>query len=164
MRAWWSGVMRLHGKSGVKSEGKLEVGDVIANGFRFYARLYRILAALLMVASAFQLFIGGPDGMLAGPAALAGAALYLLVIAPLANRGADQWKADRRHAQIELVVFFAAIAMFLTGFISSAAVVGICYGELPGLATVLVCGALIIFGVGSYALEIVYVVNEGTPS
>lgn len=164
MRMWWSIVMRLHGKPCVRPVDESMVKDVAANGFRFYARIYRVVAILLGLGAVFLLIADGWQDTLAGTAALTGAALFLLVITPLANHGAAKWGCNRRQAQIELIVFFTAITMFLTGFISVAAAIGICNCNLPGLATVLVCGALILFGVGSYALEIIYIVKEGSPS
>lgn len=164
MRVWWSIVMRLHGKACIDPVDESWATDVAAKGFRFYARIYRVLAVLLGLGSVLLLNANGWEGSLTGPAALAGAALYLLVIVPLANHGASTWGCDRKQARIELIVFFTAITMFLTGFMSVSAVVGICHYDLPGLATVLVCGTLILFGVGSYALEIIYIVNEEASS
>ncbi|HVK05407.1 MAG TPA: hypothetical protein VM490_18160 [Armatimonadaceae bacterium] len=166
-RRWWSVVLWLHGKPAPRAPlSDDERARVVADGFRFYAGLYRLLGALLAfaaLAAAAAAVAAGASAALALSGVLAGA--YLWFVTDLGFAGARLYGAGRREAgRIALIGFFVMIVAFLGAFTSAAllparAILGL--PLVPGLAA---AAALLVFGVGSYLIEIVYLATDSGPN
>lgn len=159
MRAWWRLILALHGKPPIGTADPVADRRVVADGLRFYARLYRLLAMFVAVSSG--LFALAGSGAAAVATALGSCALFALI--RLADNGARAWLLDPSLARVDLAVFFAGISMLLTAFVAAVAAAVIVDGSLPWLAIVVAAGVVLAVGVGSYAVELVYVVAGSLP-
>ncbi len=156
---WWRLILALHGKPVSADSSELEARLILARGFRFYARLYVALSATLFVASVVAYSTGLPSFW---ALLLVGASFYLLATAQLAYVGSRNYLKQLPHARSQLVTFFVVIIAFLSCFCGLCA--AIVQFAIPTQASVVLIGLshLLVFGVGSYLIEIVYLVADSS--
>jgi hypothetical protein len=129
-----------------------------ADGFHFYATLYGVLAGVFAASGAAALVTGVPAYV--GAALLTGGA-FLAASARLASSGAAALRrGDERAGTVRLVTFLVGVVGFLCALCGGLSVAGEAFGVLPPLVNVALNGALLLFGVGSYLIEVVYLVTR----
>jgi hypothetical protein len=145
-RLWWRLVLALHGKPTAPNLSRAERETTLRAGLRFYAVLYGALAACL---GASGLALGLVLGWGFPALGLLSAALVLVPIVGLGNRAA-------RAPESFAVLFFAALIAFLALLLGAGTVAA---GTQPGtssLGILAASAATFFFGIGSYAIELVY--------
>ncbi|MCE9554788.1 MAG: hypothetical protein K8T91_15645 [Planctomycetes bacterium] len=162
-RCWWNLVLRLHGKPVDPLLTTVERITTIADGFDFYARLYRLLSvAFLLVASIlFGLTaLEGSDSWFYWAATSLLAGIYLWCVSGLGFAGAKAYRGNQTQGASCLVAFMVMIVVFLCMFVAVASVIAHHSAYLATIPNLAAASALFIFGVGSYLIEIVYLVSE----
>ncbi|MBA3685524.1 MAG: hypothetical protein H0W72_09835, partial [Planctomycetes bacterium] len=122
--------------------------------------LYRLVAGLLAISSPLFLLID-PSGA-AAAACLLGSG-YLFALTPLASSGARAWIVEPDGARIDLALFFVGISIFLVAFFTTVLTAAISGGWIHGIAGVVAGGIVLVLGIGSYAVELVYVLAVAVP-
>ncbi len=164
VKVWWKLVLGLHGRPvrNLTPMALEEERGCIADGFHFYGILYRLVALMLFVA-----FLGamvfGVTGFY-GLGILGGSAAYLWITANLAIDGARLYRAGIPQGRALLVEFLFFVAAFLTGFIAMAGAVAHQHGLLPDAVNVLFLASFLVVGVGSYVIELVFLVGPAAPA
>jgi len=157
LKAWWGVILGLHGRAVRHSMTPQEERVCIAEGFHFYGMLYRLVALMLVI-----VFVGsvaaGITGLY-GQALLACSAGYLWVTANLATDGASLYRARAAEGRPLLVTFVVFVTAFLVGFIATASVVTHQHGLLPDPVNVLLFALFLAFGVGSYLIELLFLLG-----
>ncbi len=151
----------LHGKPINVSVSPQERAKRIADGFTFYARLYRCLAivfALLALACFWLSTIGETSWFYGGAVLLA--AVYLWSVSGLGKVGALSYARGETQGRIALLAFLVMIVASLSLFISAASVVALQQTRLPPAVNLAGTSALLVFGIGSYLIEIIYMATE----
>lgn len=158
IRTWWRIVLALHGKP-TATDGPEAAREVIAAGFVFYSRLYAMLGAvfLILCAATFRIAIDAHLSywMLLGFAAGG----YLLLSATVARKGAQAFRESRVEGIACLVLFLAMIIVFLAMFLASVSIVAASLSLVPHWVNILVFAGMSGFGIGSYLLELLYLVH-----
>ena len=158
LRTWWGLILRLHGRAARNSTMTPEEERAcIADGFHFYGTLYRLVAVMLMV-----VFVGAVAAGISGfhgQALLACAAGYLWITANLATDGARLYRASGAEGRPLLVTFLFFVTAFLVGFIATASAVAHQHGLLPDPVNVLLFALFLAFGVGSYLIELLFLLG-----
>lgn len=158
--AWWRVVLWLHGKprpGAAMTEAARAA--CVADGFRFYAALYAGLAGAFALAGAALLAVSS----YAGGACLLAAA-HLAAASSLGRAGAAAYRRGEKAGTLWLVVFLAAVTGFLCAFLAAASVWADRAGAVPPAVNLAATAALLAFGVGSYAIELVYLITCGRRS
>jgi hypothetical protein len=160
MAAWWRGILALHNKPIAPQLKSSQEYTIIADGFRFYASLYQCLGILFLTLAMLNV----PMGFVSGYWTLLGilTSIYLWLAGDLARSGAQDFEIDARSGYISLVCFFFMITMFLASFVVAASVVFQYQQLLSPPLNLLLTSLLFTFGIGSYALELVYLVVRRT--
>jgi len=162
-RLWWAAVLWLHGKPIDPALSAEERIRCVANGFRFYAGLYRLLAGVFLLVALLLLAIPLMDRDSAPPywvAASLFAALYLWIVSGLGYTGAASYRKGEWQGVPLLVTFIVTIIAFLSMFLAGVSIAASCSTWLSASANLSAAGALLVFGVGSYIIEVVYLVTE----
>ena len=152
---WWRIVLALHGKpvsDGLTDEAWLAT---LVRGFRFYGYLYLGLGLVLGAGTAIWIVLdqSSPWYWMA----MSGfGAVYLIASSLLAFQGADAFGAGEARGAVLLVAFFVFVIVFLAAFgaFLSSSLHG--EGNGPDLFNVALFAAFILFGIGSYLIELVY--------
>ncbi len=154
-RWWWRAILALHGKPCRDDLTDVQRKQILSKGFRFYAILYSILASVMAALSVLLFTLPIAEGFYWPSAAMVGA-VYLGGSSVLAFKGARQYSQDTTAASALLVVFFVAVIGFLMLF--AGAVSLIVNQQLPqyGLLSLGLLLLFVLFGVGSYLIEILY--------
>lgn len=162
-RLWWNLILKLHGKPVTTALSSLQRTQRIADGFKFYALLYRILAfVFLLPALAFAILSAEAEGtpFIYWAGASMGATLYLWGASSLGWNGAITYRHNPAEGRIALLAFMVMIVAFLSLFVGAVSV-AVHYASgvsvLPNLAAATL---LFIFGIGSYGIEIIYLASE----
>ena len=162
-RLWWRAILWLHGKPVVSNPTNTKRVECLANGFAFYAALYRVLALLMLVVGAclFYARMYAPD-VIAFYWCLAAfvTGMCLLAIAQIGTQAAKQYRTSAASGIPQLAVFFALLIGFLSLLLGGASValhITAYVSVLVNIGTVAVVFAL---GIGSYLLELVYLFEE----
>ena len=152
---WWRCVLALHGKPVDGVLDTRQTAAVLAQGFRFYGRIYSGLAAVLAMAAWWVLAAEVPQaGFWAS--VLGASSLYLLAACRLAFFAARRFVSETIKSSAVLLVFFIAVMIFAACFTGGVMVFA---REVLGgysLWSVIVAGAVLLLGVGSYILEILF--------
>jgi hypothetical protein len=164
LHAWWQLILFLHGKPrDILMTGEERVRRV-ADGFRFYAWLYRVLgliflglAVILAILSAMD--AEGVSSYWAGVSFLGGC--YLWIVSGLGYRGARAYGGAQPQSIPLLVSFMVMVVAFLSLFVAALSVIAHHHGWLANGVNITAISSLFVFGVGSYLIEIVYLVTEG---
>lgn len=153
---WWRIILFLHGKPGTSELPPSERIACIAQGFRFYAVLYAVIAAILIAAGV---------GLAVLTASVYGAGLCLItgiLLAGITLFGADasqRYAADAPYGTVHLAVFVVFLMLFLTGFIATASVALALITSIPAWVNLTATFGLLVFGVGSYCIELLYLLT-----
>src|SRR5262245_5361036 len=109
---WWVIVLKLHGRPLQKDIPLSDRCERIADGFRFYGLLYRVLAAVFFASALVCL-----AGELASPfwiSLFAAGGAYLWVVAGLAFSGASEFLVSDGQRIWHLVAFLFFVSVFLS--------------------------------------------------
>jgi len=133
----------------------------VAGGFAVYAWIFRGLGGVLALAIAGLALVPGVVGSQAFAAALVGgvsAAIELWIAAGLLAAGARRLHTSRGDAGPRLVLGLILVMLFLSMALVTASVVVHAYTDVPVWMDVAVLAVLLGLGVGSYGLELRYVI------
>lgn len=155
---WWRIVLLLHGKPVSDRLPDDERARILAGGFRFYGYLYLGLGALILSGTgAWLLMDASPSPYWVGLAGFGG--LYLVASSALAFRGARTFGAGETRGAVLLVTFFLSIIVFLAAFGAFLSLwIHGAGGGRHDPVNVAVFAAFILFGIGSYLIEVLYLV------
>jgi hypothetical protein len=151
-RLWWRIVLALHGKPVKVLHDEKAQRHVIVNGFRFYVFLYRALAVICFLVMVSLVLIS--FWLPAGVALLGGAILWN--IAGLGAVGVCAYDREEESAITMLLAFLGMLMAFLSLLLGA---IGAQCFSVWGVSMV-VC--LCLFGVGSYAIEAIYLLGQGS--
>lgn len=157
--AWWRWILMLHGKPAEPDSSTQNTNAVLADGFRFYGYLYVVLAFVLLVVSTLVGFIDSTSGYFWICLALS-SAFYLVCASQLAFAGARCYPCKPREAIPLLVAFFVSIIAWLTAFLSGGLIVVHFLMPESELFAIIATATLMIFGVGSYFIELVFLTTR----
>ena len=160
-RLWWNLILRLHGKLVNSALSNTEKRQRIAEGFRFYAWLYRFLAVIFLVlAPTFVALHIAVNTSLYWAIASILAAVYLWCVSGLGYAGAQQYAQKQQQSISTLVAFMVMIVAFLSMFVAVVSVVAQHSAWLAPVPNLMAASALFVFGVGSYMIEILYLATN----
>jgi hypothetical protein len=148
---WWAIVMRLHGSA----VPKRLLGDrvqCVADGFWFYGLLYRILAAVFGISGILCWFQAAVD--MFWIVTLLGCSACLWVIAELAFSGAREFLNSSGRRIWHLVVFLFFVSWLLASICTAVSLEVRHLGGLPDSVNLSLTIGIIVFGVGSYLVEL----------
>jgi hypothetical protein len=159
---WWRAVLWLHGKPSANTLPEASRTRCIVRGFRFYALLYRLVAVALAASGIALLLMRcymdqtAPYG---GVLAL-GTAVVLWFACGLGYSGARLLATDKRAGTVQLAAFISLLVGFLSFFAGSVSAAFAYYALLPTWVNVAVTGSFCLFGIGSYFIELAYLVGH----
>lgn len=154
-RWWWKGILALHGKPHRNDLTPNERKRILSNGFRFYAHLYTLIA-LVMAALCVLLFLFPVAEGYYWPGLTMFASVYLGASSVLAFKGARRYLRDTTASSALLVVFFVAVIGFLMFFCGALWVIINQHHPQFSILALFLLVLFIMFGVGSYLIEILY--------
>ena len=159
---WWRLVLWLHGKPVTRTLPAEQYVECVARGFAFYALLYRSLACVFLASGLALSALCRSDGATASywPAVSLVAAGYLWIAGGLARRGAASFRRGDDAAVTQLVTFVVMVIAFLSMFLGGASVSAYHLGWLTTWQNVLSGVTFLALGIGSYLIELVYLVTE----
>lgn len=163
---WWRLVLWLHGKPTVPILKEAERVRCIANGFRFYAGLYALLGVALLLAAVMLAYISWTSSVvLSGYASpgMFGAGVLLLVIARFGVGAAEGFRHGQSIGRIHLVAFVVMLTAFLSLLLGAVSAAVHLLGLLDPLLNIALCAALFTLGIGSYFVELVYLLLTPGP-
>ena len=128
---------------------------MLASGFRFYGLLYSIVGLLFLTLVPLTFLI---SSVLAAASAVAG--FYLLFASQLAITGASQYRKGLATSTVALIAFFIAVTNFLSCFIGTVTMFAIWHYPDASSVIMILGLVLLLFGVGSYMIEILFLLNE----
>ena len=161
--AWWRLILALHGKPVQLTLSVEQKTERVADGFRFYASLYRGLGIMfLLLAPTLALLPIAESGSFSTYVALSSllAGLYLWAISGLGYAGANSYRAGEQHESAVLIAFMVMIVAFLSLFVAAISVASQYSSSLPATLNLAAIGILFVFGIGSYMIEILYLATE----
>ncbi len=166
LRPWWSIILLLHGKPRNPQMAHEARVRCIADGFGFYAWLYRLLSMVFLALAGLLALLQGMgstevSAYWCGASALG--SLYLWIVSGLGYYGARAYRQELPQSVSLLVSFLVMIVAFLSLFVAALSVVAQQQGWVNSALNLASLGALFVFGVGSYLIEIIYLVAEGQP-
>jgi hypothetical protein len=161
---WWRVVLMLHGKPRDTNLPEADRLNCIANGFRFYAWLYRMLAVIFL---SLTLALGALKISLAESGTWYWCvtsllvAIYLWLVSGLGYAGARSYRRGEGGSISALIGFMVMVIAFLSLFLSAASVAAYHSHWLPTGPNLAIVSLVFAFGVGSYFIEIFYLATEG---
>ena len=164
LRLWWLVILMLHGKPRDPQLTDAARVECIANGFRFYAQLYRLLAVIFL---SLSLLLGALKISLAEGgtwywcAASLLAAAYLWLVSGLGYVGAAEYRRGEGSSISSLIAFMVMIIAFLSLFLSAASVAAYHFHWLATGPNLSIAAGVFAFGIGSYFIEVLYLATEG---
>lgn len=160
---WWRLILRLHGKPVVSSLSCAQESRQIAEGFRFYAWLYRFLAVVfLLLGPIFWAANTSEDNMNYWAVSSVLAGIYLWFCSGLGFAGARDYAAESARSAVFLLTFMVMIVAFLSAFVAVISIVAMQSNWLATAPNLAATSLLFVFGVGSYFIEIVYLASRAT--
>jgi hypothetical protein len=158
-RVWWRWILRLHGKPENVELSAEAQAVLIAKGFEAYAWLFRGLSIFFAIAAFVGYFLRdvlGPD--LAQGTALGGVVLgaLLWVASAMIFSGAKAYRNRVRSGSVILVMGLTIVVALLVAMLLGAGAIVQCLHLAPAWLNGVVVAALLTFGVGSYGLELTY--------
>lgn len=159
-RRWWNLILALHGKPVDSSLSQAQKIKCVADGFKFYAGLYRFLAVIfLLLAPLFVVLNVAESSTATSYWAIASlmAGVYLWGVSGLGYAGAKSYGSGSNSS---LVAFMVMIVAFLSMFVAVVSVVAQQFAWLAVVPNLIAASLLFVFGIGSYMIEIVYLATE----
>jgi hypothetical protein len=156
-RLWWRLILLLHGKPVNVSLSAQERIARVADGFKFYASLYRFLAAIFLLLTPTFLALNALEKSTSWSywaAASFLAFLYLWSVSGLGYVGANSYRTGQGTSA--LVAFMVMIVAFLSMFVAAVSVLAHQLSWVATAPNLLGAGILFVFGIGSYLIEIIY--------
>lgn len=150
--AWWKVILGLHGKPVSLDFSARDRCLCIAEGFRFYGWLYRTLAVLFAGAVFVCGFYQITDGFWI--TLLTASSIYLWLVAGLAFSGATTFCDSIGEQVWHLVAFLFFIALFLASALTMISFQARIAGWLPDAANSFITLGMMVFGIGSYIIEL----------
>jgi hypothetical protein len=162
MKTWWRIVLWLHGKPQASEAGIEDKRQCVADGFVFYADLYRSLAWVFAALVPTLIYIAklGSYDYLYWELACAGGFVYLWLTSSLGRWGAQQYRSGKIDGRISLAAFLVMISAFLSMLIVALSIVVHFYMAVSNCINLLTLSILLAFGVGSYLIELIYLVGS----
>ena len=160
---WWRLILTLHGKPLVSSLSRAQETRQIADGFRFYAWLYRFLAVVFLALgpTLWAANIGENNvNYWAASSILAG--IYLWFCSGLGFAGARDYADESARGTVILLTFMVMIVAFLSAFVAVISVAAMQSNWLATAPNLMAAGLLFVFGIGSYFIEIIYLASRTT--
>ncbi|PQV65529.1 hypothetical protein B1R32_101271 [Abditibacterium utsteinense] len=162
-RRWWRAILWLHGKPTDPILDDAERRRIVAEGFRFYAVLYRLLAVLFGLIGALCWYMGvfeTTNQTVYGVGLSVLFSSFLFLASGLGFAGAKALRENCGSARLMLTAFMVSIISFLSVFVGGLSVLMQWQtGHYAGL-NLGVAGTLWFFGIGSYLIEVLYLVAE----
>lgn len=161
-RFWWRAILWLHGKPTSPIIDGEERRHIVAEGFRFYAQLYRFLGVLFWLTGAAcwsaGIFETGRDAFYwTGASGLVGA--FLWFASSLGFAGTKALKQRHGNARLVLCAFMVSIIAFLSAL---TAVLSVVVQLLTSTdATLNLCALSLVWAIGiaSCLIEVLYLVG-----
>lgn len=164
LRLWWQVVLMLHSKPRALRLPEADRVKCIADGFRFYAWLYRLLAVIFLSLSlalgALKISLAEGGTWYWCVASLL-AAVYLWLVSGLGYAGAAAYRRGEGNSISALMAFMVMIIAFLSLFLSAASVAAYHFYWLTTGPNLAVAAGVFAFGIGSYLIEVLYLATEG---
>ncbi|WP_146601043.1 hypothetical protein [Novipirellula aureliae] len=159
LRTWWRLILSLHGKPVCIDRTSQSTSEALVNGFRFYGYLYSALAIVLLLISPLMVIVAGTASYLWAILTVTSSA-YLACTSQLAFFGARCYADEPDLARPLLVSFFASIIAWLASVLSGCIVA--IHFVVPQYEVVLALGigTVLVMGVGSYFIELIYISCE----
>ena len=160
-RFWWNLILMLHGKPVNPSLSRAAKTKRIADGFKFYAWLYRFLAIIFFLLTPTFMTLnvtGNSDVSSYWATASFLAAVYLWCVSNLGYAGAKAYGTGQGTSS--LTAFMVMIVAFLSMFVAVVSVVAQHCAWLGIVPNLVAASTLFVFGVGSYMIEIIYLATE----
>lgn len=154
-RWWWKGILALHGKPHRHDLTPNERKRILSKGFRFYALLYTLLSLVMAVLCVLLFVFPVAEGYYWQGITMF-ASVYLGASSVLAFKGARRYMRDSTASSALLVVFFVAVIGFLMFFCGALWVIINQHQPQFGIVSLLLLILFVVFGVGSYLIEILY--------
>lgn len=149
---WWKLVLSLHGKPMRVNFAAIEQRECIADGFRFYGWLYRGLGILFGATTLLCWHYRMTDIYWSTLLTFSGA--YLWAAGGLAISGAKEYGDSQGGRVWLLVAFLFFIAVFLAVFLAIFSSEAKFAQSLPDTINVSATLGMLVFGVGSYLIEL----------
>jgi hypothetical protein len=165
-RIWWRVVLALHGKPAQLSVSPERRAGLVARGFEVYGWVFRGLAVMLWIALIVLCLLPAGIGSVSFSLVTAGvvpSSLYLWVASGLLFAGARAYRIGRSDAASYLVLGLVMIIVFLCMALVIASAVLHSSGVVSLWVNAGILACLIAFGVGSYVLELNYVLVTRRP-
>ena len=154
---WWKAVLALHGKPAAVGFSRQHRCHCIADGFRFYGWLYRLLAVVLGMSAV--LCLAGNIAELFWIVMLTASAVYTWITAGLAFSGAVEFYESGGARIWRLVAFLFFVALFLASLLTAISLEARSLGCLPDAVNGGLTAGLMALGVGSYFVELAALVT-----
>lgn len=161
LRIWWRVILALHGRPEVSTASPEAQAQVIAGGFAVYAWIFCGLGGVLALAIAGLALVPGVIGSRTFAAALVGgvtASIELWIAAGLLAAGARRLRTSHGDAGPRLVLGLILVMLFLSVALVAASVAVHAYTDVPVWMNMAALAVLLGLGVGSYGLELRYVI------
>ena len=155
---WWEKVLALHGRPVPTNLSVQDRSQCIADGFRFYGWLYRVLAVVFGMA-AILCWVGNISDSF-WITTLITSAIYLWTTAGLAFSGAMQFHNSAGERIWQLVAFLFFITLFLASAVTAFSMQMRFAGWLPDALNFAFTVGIMALGVGSYLVELAVLVTR----
>ncbi len=162
-RFWWRAILWLHGKPTSPAIGEAQRRRILADGFHFYAGLYRFLGVLFWLVGGAcwgaGVFESGGDALYwTFASALIGG--FLWFASGLGFTGAKALQEQRAYARLVLCAFMVAIIAFLSGLTAALSVAVQMQTQTAPALNLAALSAVWALGIGSYLIEVLYLTGE----
>ena len=160
---WWRAILWLHGKPASPLLSHTERRRIVADGFRFYAHLYRFVGVLFWLVGGACYFAGvfeTTNAALYGTLAPALTGGLLWFASGLGFQGAKLLREGHTSGRLVLCAFMVAIIAFLSGLTAALSLAVQLQGEANALWNLTALALIWVFGLGSYLIEVLYLVSD----
>jgi hypothetical protein len=157
LRLWWSVILALHGKPSTPDYKPAARLAILAAGFQFYAAIYGLVGILLVLTGPALLFA---EQTLYAASGISFVGLLLLTVTLSGYRASQDFANQKPDSSLTLILFMVFLMLFLTGTPCAASLVVNGMGLLPPLINLFGTASVLLIGVGSYLIEIIFLVES----